>query len=135
MTVDAPEKIKVMVVEDDRFIGQVLISDLTKGGYAVASTQNGAEALALAEKFLPDLITLDLVLPGLSGKEILAALKKSPSVQHVPVIVFTNLSSEIDKKEVMELGAARYMIKVATEFPELDKTIKALVPKATTPKA
>lgn len=129
MDQNTTKQIKVMAVEDDPFISRVLIDDLTKAGYSVSSTQNGSEALSLAEKSLPDIITLDLVLPGTSGKEILAALKKHDKLKLIPVIIFSNLSSPVDEKETMDLGAAKYLIKVETEFPELDKIIRTLVPK------
>jgi CheY-like chemotaxis protein len=79
----------VLVVEDERSIARLLDRILSRAGYAVLLAQTGQEALALAIERQPDVITLDLILPGLSGEETLAALKAEKRTRAIPVIVIS----------------------------------------------
>jgi CheY-like chemotaxis protein len=79
----------VLVVEDERSIARLLDRILSRAGYAVVLAQTGQEALALAIERQPDVITLDLILPGLSGEETLAALKADERTGAIPVIVIS----------------------------------------------
>jgi DNA-binding response OmpR family regulator len=79
----------VLVIEDERSIARLLDRILTRAGYAVLLAQTGAEALALAIERQPDVITLDLILPGLSGEQTLAALKANERTRAIPVIVIS----------------------------------------------
>ncbi len=122
-------KIKVLLAEDDPLISQVLADDLGWHGFVLTATKNGAEVISLAEQHEPDVIILDLLLPGMNGKEILVLLKKHEKLKQIPVIVFSNLSQESDKKEAMELGAAKYFIKVFMDLAELRAAIEQLTKK------
>jgi DNA-binding response OmpR family regulator len=79
----------VLVVEDERSIARLLERILARAGYAVLLAQTGHEALALAVERQPDVVTLDLILPGLSGEETLAALKADERTRAIPVIVIS----------------------------------------------
>lgn len=118
--------IKVLMVEDDPYISEIVVTLLTKNGCIPYSTENGSEAITLAEQFMPHIIILDLMLPGVSGEEILKELKQRPDLKEIPVIVFTNRSEESDKAKVMSLGAARFFVKVSTDTNDLVKCIKEL---------
>lgn len=118
--------IKVLMVEDDPYISEIVVTLLTKNGCIPYSTENGNEAITLAEQFMPHIIILDLMLPGISGEEILKTLKEKPGLKDIPVIVFTNRSEESDKAKVMALGAAEFFVKVSTDTNDLVKRIKEL---------
>ena len=95
----------IAVIDDDVHIGNVLAELLNREGYAVARAYSGTEALLLLERNRPDLILLDLMLPGLSGEEVL------PHIENIPVIV---LSAKVDVQDKVNLllgGAADYMTK------------------------
>lgn len=124
-------EIKVLLVEDDPFISKILITSLSKNGCIPYSTQNGSEAITLAEQYGPNIILLDLMLPGMSGEEILTVLKQHDTLKNIPVIVFTNRSEESDKKKVLDLGAALYLVKATTKLSELTEIIKKLASKNT----
>lgn len=79
----------VLVVEDERSIARLLDRILSRAGYAVVLARTGHEALALAAQRQPDVVTLDLILPGLSGEETLAALKADERTRAIPVIVIS----------------------------------------------
>lgn len=102
----------IAVIEDDLPIGNLLEEVLTKAGYAVRRAYSGTEALYLLEREKPDLALLDLMLPGLSGEEVL------PHLAGVPVIVLTAKAGVEDKVKLLLGGAADYLTK-PFEIPEL----------------
>ena len=95
----------IFIVDDDVHIGDLLEEMLTAEGYAVGRAYSGTEALMLLERQRPDLVLLDLMLPGLSGEELL------PKVQGVPVIVLSAKSDVQGKVELLLGGAADYVTK------------------------
>lgn len=102
----------IAVIEDDLPIGNLLQEVLEKQGYAVRRAYSGTEALYLLEREKPDLALLDLMLPGLSGEEVL------PHLQGVPVIVLTAKAGVEDKVRLLLGGAADYLTK-PFQIPEL----------------
>ena len=122
-------KTKVLMIEDDPFISQIVITKLSKSGCIPYSTTDGSEAIILAEQFMPDVIILDLMLPGVSGEDILKILKSKENLKNIPVIVFTNRSSPVDMDRIISLGAAKYMLKVSTDLNVLVQSIKELAPR------
>jgi DNA-binding response OmpR family regulator len=101
--------VKVLMVEDDPFLSELVLQKLSLSGCVPYSVANGNEAIELARQFEPDVVILDLMLPGLSGEEILAIMKSDEILKSIPVIVFSNKSGEEDIKKVMDLGAASYL--------------------------
>lgn len=95
----------IAVIEDDTYIGGLLEETLSQEGYAVLRAYSGTEALLLLEKRQPDLILLDLMLPGLSGEELLPRLKGTP------VIVLSAKAGIDDKVKLLTEGAVDYMTK------------------------
>lgn len=118
--------VKVLMVEDDPYISEIVVTLLTKNGCIPYSTENGNEAITLAEQFMPHVIILDLMLPGISGEEILKELKNRDTLKSIPVIVFTNRSEDSDREKVLALGAERFFVKVSTDTNELMACIKEL---------
>lgn len=102
---------KVLVVEDERDIAALVAYHLTKEGYRVRTAEGGHEALAAAADERPDIILLDLMLPGFSGYEVLTELRRNRDVMHVPVIVLTARREEADRIKGLELGADDYLTK------------------------
>jgi two-component system phosphate regulon response regulator PhoB len=103
--------VQILVVEDERDIAALLSYHLTKEGYRVRTAAGGPEALAAVESERPDLIILDLMLPGLSGYEVLAELRRRPDGTETPVIVLTARREEADRIKGLELGADDYVTK------------------------
>jgi CheY-like chemotaxis protein len=85
---------KILLVEDSKFLRLSTERALTRAGYAVSSAADGEEALRVARERLPDLILLDMLLPKMSGPEVLKALKDDPSTKAIPVVVMTGLSQK-----------------------------------------
>jgi two-component system phosphate regulon response regulator PhoB len=102
---------RILVVEDERDIAALVAYHLTKDGYRVRTTEGGAEALEAAASERPDLLVLDLMLPGLSGYDVLAEMRRRPELADVPVIVLTARRDEADRVRGLELGADDYVTK------------------------
>lgn len=96
---------RILVVDDDLHIGNLLEEILTREGYEVTRAYSGTEALMLADRVQPDLVLLDLMLPGLSGEELL------PRLSGVPVIVLSAKAGVDSKVDMLLGGAADYMTK------------------------
>ena len=105
------EKIKILVVEDEAPIQELLQFNLERKKYRVKVADSGEEALTLAQEFLPDLILLDIMLPGADGLEVCKRLKSDPSTDSIPIIMLTALCEEADIVTGLELGADDYITK------------------------
>jgi two-component system alkaline phosphatase synthesis response regulator PhoP len=122
-------KTKILIVEDEKDIVRMLEYNLKKEGYATASIRKGDGAADLAAKERPDLILLDLMLPGVDGLEVCRSLKKDPNTSSIPVIILTAKSKEPDKVVGLELGADDYVTKPFSPR-ELIARIKAVLRRA-----
>lgn len=102
---------KILIIDDDTTDLQFLGTILQEQNYQIFLANDGEEGLARAEKVRPDLILLDLVLPGMDGFEILSRLKKSNTIQQAPVIIISGKTSTEDFEKGFSLGAADYLHK------------------------
>ena len=105
------EKIKILIVEDEAPIQELLQFNLERNKYRVKVVDSGEEALELATQFQPDLILLDIMLPGADGLEVCKNLKANPKTQRMPIIMLTALCEEADIVTGLELGADDYITK------------------------
>ena len=116
---------KIMVVDDsptERFFLEGLLS---KQGYQVVTVENGEEAITKAKQEKPDLILMDVVMPGLNGFQATRAISKDDETRHIPVIMCTTKGQETDKVWGMRQGAKDYIVKPVNQ-DELLKKITAL---------
>lgn len=104
-------KATIMVVEDDQDIRELLCYNLGKEGYTVVAAESGEQALKLIETANPDIIVLDIMLPGMDGIEVLRNLKQGSRHAHIPVILATAKSEDSDIITGLELGADDYIAK------------------------
>ena len=101
----------VFVVEDEDDILDLLRYNLAREGYAVASSANGEEAVRAISRKMPDLVLLDLMLPGIDGLEVCRALKRNPLTAGIPIVMVTAKGEESDVVAGLELGADDYIAK------------------------
>ncbi|HZL65472.1 MAG TPA: response regulator [Thermoleophilia bacterium] len=101
----------VLVVDDERDILELVKYNLDKEGYHVTVVETGEEALAAARTKMPDVVVLDLMLPGVDGLEVCRRLKSDPRTQGIPIVMLTAKGSEADIVAGLELGAADYVTK------------------------
>lgn len=102
---------RVLVVDDDKDTLLSLKDTLELAGYAVETASNGAEALAQAQAVNPDLILLDVMMPGESGFSVCEKLKKMKQTETIPIIMLTAKSLIGDVEEALALGATSYIVK------------------------
>ena len=102
---------KIMLVEDDNSLREIYSIRLTAEGYAIVSAGDGEEALAVAVKERPDLVISDVMMPKISGFDMLDILRSTPETQNIKVIMMTALSSEDQRERGESLGADRYLVK------------------------
>jgi CheY-like chemotaxis protein len=100
----------VLVVEDTDMLRSMYSDRLEADGYRVLGAHDGAEALSVLRTDAPDLILLDLVMPRMSGLEVLELIKQDPRRRDIPVVILSNLGQEDDIKRGIELGAVDYII-------------------------
>jgi CheY-like chemotaxis protein len=125
----------VLVVEDERHIASFLEFVLKRAGYEVAVVYNGEQALAAVEAFAPDVMLLDLILPGLTGLEVLKRLRADPRYASLVIMVLSGRSFGDVPAEVMEAGANEHCTKPIGPSTLLKKLADLGVPPAAqTPK-
>jgi DNA-binding response OmpR family regulator len=101
----------ILVVDDEKDIVDLITYNLTRHGYAVLSAFSGNEALEIAERESPDLIVLDLMLPGLEGTEVARRLKADPRTSSIPIVMLTAKGEETDVVVGLTIGADDYVTK------------------------
>ena len=102
---------RVLVVDDEKDLVDLIAYNLTRGGYEVLTSYNGAEALEIARREVPDLVVLDLMLPGLDGTEVARRLKADSRTAGVPIVMLTAKGEETDVVVGLTLGADDYVTK------------------------
>ncbi len=102
---------KIMLVEDDNSLREIYSIRLTAEGYTIVSAGDGEEALAVAVRERPDLVISDVMMPKISGFDMLDILRSTPETKDIKVIMMTALSSEDQRIRGENLGADRYLVK------------------------
>lgn len=118
---------KIMIIEDDDFLRSLAVTKLEKEGFTVTMAANGQEGLAALQADAPDLLILDLMLPIMSGFDVLKSMKADEKLKSIKVIVFSNLGEESDIKTCLDLGANDYMVKANFTLDELVDKIKGIL--------
>ena len=120
---------KVLVVEDEADIRELLRYNLAQEGFAVEEAADGAQALERIKRRAPDLIVLDLMLPGMSGLELCRRIRATAETASLPILVATAKGAEVDRVLGLEMGADDYVVKPFSPR-ELVARVKALLRRA-----
>jgi len=102
---------KILIVEDDKFLRELIARKLIQENFEVIEAIDGEEGLEKAKETKPNLILLDLILPGVDGFEVLTKLKEDPVLTVIPVIILSNLGQREDIERGLRLGAVDYLVK------------------------
>ena len=121
---------KVAIVEDDIAISQMYRLKFETEGYEVQTADNGRLGLELAEAFKPDIILLDLMMPEMTGDEMLAELRKKPWGKDITVIILTNLGEEEAPKGLRELGVHSFIVKAEMTPRQVAERVKQALASA-----
>lgn len=121
------KKNAVILIDDDKMTIDLYSEKLQEEGFNIFSANNGKDGVKLIELYKPDLILLDIVMPGGDGFYVLNEIKKKEETKNIPVIVLTNLSNEEDKKMAKNLGADYYIVKVNYTPSQAAEKIKEIL--------
>ncbi|HOM77741.1 MAG TPA: response regulator [bacterium] len=114
---------KVLIIEDDQSLYNVYSAELKLRGYDVSHCADGMKAMSVIEEIKPDLILLDIILPGRNGLEILEELMGNEKYLDTRVIMVTNYGNDENVKKALELGASDYVLKYNIVPSELSKKV------------
>ena len=118
---------RVLVIEDDRFLRRACETSLRQRGLTVLGARDGEEGLRLARAEAPDLILLDVLMPKLTGLEVLQALRGAEATRSIPVLILSNSSSPRDLEAIAALGVAGYWVKANLSLQELGDRVTCLL--------
>ncbi|MFH0819547.1 MAG: response regulator [bacterium] len=102
---------KILIIEDEKFLRGLISRKLTAGGFEVIESIDGEDGLEKSKNEKPDLILLDLILPGINGFDVLAKIKEEPLTASIRVIILSNLGQREEIKKGLALGAVDYLVK------------------------
>ncbi len=118
---------KVLIVEDDKFLSELISAKLTKEGFDIVLATDGETGLEKAIAEHPEIVLLDIMLPGMSGFEVLQSLKGNPdeAIKSIPVLILSNFGQESKVQQGLDLGASDYLVKANFTTGEIVEKIKA----------
>ena len=119
---------KILIVDDDPGMHLIIVPILTKAGYSVISAKNGEQALHLALDGRPDLIILDVIMPGIKGRDLCRKIKAYDVLKSIAVVFLSAKNSEDDIKAELEAGAIAHLTKPVNPT-ELIKTVEGIIGK------
>lgn len=120
---------RVLVVEDDQFLRDLIVKKLEEEGLSTVQAIDGEEGLRLLREKSPVIVLLDLILPGIDGFDVLKQAKADPSIAKIPIIILSNLGQKDDIERGLNLGATDYLIKAHFTPGEIVQKVKEIVSK------
>ena len=115
---------KVLIIEDDLFLRDLVYQKLQSSGFEAYQAVDGEEGLKKIIEIKPDIVLLDIILPGIDGFEILRRKKENPEIASIPVIVLSNLGQKEEIDQGLNLGAKDYLIKAHFTLDEIMMKVK-----------
>ncbi len=121
--------ITILLIEDDKFLRELIVKKLNKEGFSTLEAVDGESGIQLVEQKNPQMLLLDLLLPGMDGFEVLRRLKENKATASVPVIVLSNLGQQEDTDRVSKLGAEDFLVKAKFTPGEIVDKVKDILNK------
>jgi len=115
----------ILIIEDDKFLRELIAQKLIKEGYEASEAVDGEEGLKKIKEVKPDLVLLDLILPGIDGFEVLSKMREESTLSRIPVIILSNLGQKEDVEKGLKFGAVDYLIKAHFTPGEIIEKIKS----------
>lgn len=119
-------KIKVLIVEDDKFLRDLAVQKLTREGIAVVTAVDGEQGVMMAEKELPNIILLDILLPGIDGFEVLRRIRANDLLARTTIAMLSNFGQREDIEKAIAAGADQFFIKANYTLDEIVEEIKKI---------
>jgi CheY-like chemotaxis protein len=124
------KRVLLLIVEDEETIAQMYADRFKQNGFEVEIAHEGSEAVSKMAAVRPDVVLMDILMPGLSGTEAVEQAKADAATRNIPIIMLTNYPQSDDLQHALSLGAAGYIIKAeATPEQVVEKVQKILMPK------
>ena len=118
---------KILIIEDDKFLRELIGQKLLKEGYDIIEAVDGEKGIKTVKDEKPDLVLLDLILPGIDGFEVLTKIKEDAKIAQIPVIILSNLGQKDDIEKGIKMGAVDYLIKAHFTPGEIIDKIKIIL--------
>ena len=118
---------KILIIEDDKFLRELISQKILKEGYDISEAVDGEKGIKGVKDVKPDLVLLDLILPGIDGFEVLSRIKADPETSKIPVIILSNLGQKDDIDRGLKMGAVDYMIKAHFTPAEIITKIREIL--------
>jgi len=118
---------KILIIEDDRYLKELIVKKLKKEKFEVLEAVDGQEGFKKAKEEKPNLILLDLILPGTDGYTVLSQIKADPETSSIPVIIISNLGQIQEIQKGLKLGAVDYLIKAHFTPEKIIEKVKRFV--------
>lgn len=123
-TVTVTGKKTILMIEDDSFLRGIILKHLEKEGYTVIIGTDGEDGMKKIAEKIPDMIILDLTLPGMTGFEMMTKLKQEEATKNIPFIIFSNLVDAESSQTAKQLGALEYIVKANSNPHEIVNKIE-----------
>ncbi|MDI6882936.1 MAG: response regulator [Patescibacteria group bacterium] len=118
---------KILIIEDDKFLRELIARKLSQENYKILEAIEGEEGLKKIKTEKPNLVLLDLILPGIDGFEVLSQMNEDPVLAQVPVIILSNLGQREDIERGLKLGAVDYLVKAHFTPNEIIEKVKQVL--------
>ncbi len=118
---------KILIIEDDKFLRELIVKKLAREGYQAIEAADGEEGVRMTKSEKPDLVLLDLILPGIDGFEALIRIRKEKENINIPVIILSNLGQKEDIEKGLKLGATDYLIKAHFSPGEIIEKVSSIL--------
>jgi len=122
-------KENILIIEDDKFLRELISRKLINESFKIEEAIDGEEGLKKLQEIKPDLILLDLILPGLDGFEVLERMKDNPGTSMIPVLILSNLGQKDEIERGLKLGAVDFLVKAHFTPEEIVDKVKEILSK------
>ncbi len=123
----------ILIVEDDELITQMYMASLAKSSFHVELQKDGQAGWDAMQKYVPDLIILDFMMPKLNGIEVLKKIRADERLKTVPVVVMSSLMADADKQRALDAGATAYWVKNEVNMVDFENRINSVLLSQTNP--
>jgi DNA-binding response OmpR family regulator len=118
---------KILLIEDDKFLRELMNKKLLTLGFDVVSAADGESGLVMIKETKPDVVLLDLILPGINGFEVLEKAKQDPEIANIPIVILSNLGQGEDIEKGLALGAKDFLVKAHFTPQEIVNKLKSIL--------
>jgi CheY-like chemotaxis protein len=118
---------KILLIEDDKFLRELMNKKLITLGYDVVTAADGESGLVMIKETKPDVVLLDLILPGINGFEVLEKAKQDPDIAAIPIVILSNLGQGEDIEKGLALGAKDFLVKAHFTPQEIVNKLKSIL--------